>query len=122
MRANAQIRAGWEILQFTYVTRPVELLPAQERYISEGVFNTIFVQGVDLSTTTECLAEFYTDFTIERGFGSDNRYTAFLTVNNLFDKDPPILPQNQAHLIPESNFALYDNIGRYGTVGLRFKY
>ena len=55
-------------------------------------------------------------------FGKDNRYTAFLTINNILDSDPPVAPgNNSANFIP-TNFELYETIGRYYTAGLRFKF
>jgi iron complex outermembrane receptor protein len=93
----------------------------QERYISNGKFNTLFVQGVSIDNN-DVPSVYYTDLTIRSRLGTDSKLEAFLTINNVFDKDPPIAPQNQAQFIPASNFTLYDNIGRYFTLGFRFSF
>ena len=66
---------------------------------------------------------FYTDLAVNYKFGKDERYEAFLTVNNLFDKSPPqigsiFLPYG---VIP-TNYSVYDVVGRSFTGGLRFKF
>jgi iron complex outermembrane receptor protein len=93
----------------------------QERFISNGKFNTIFIQGTNIDNN-DIPSVFYTDVTLHAALGKDSPIEAFLTVNNLLDKDPPIAPQNQAQFIPASNFTLYDNIGRYFTLGIRFSF
>ncbi|MEI9964623.1 MAG: hypothetical protein WDM92_07875 [Caulobacteraceae bacterium] len=63
----------------------------------------------------------YTDFTASYHFGRDRRYEAFLTVNNLFDKDPPVIPTYFFYGTVATNYQTYDLIGRTYTVGLRFR-
>jgi len=48
----------------------------------------------------------------------DRRLQVFGSINNLFDKDPPIAPQ----LAYSTNPIYFDQIGRYYRVGLRFNY
>jgi iron complex outermembrane recepter protein len=106
--------------QVNYTQGPFGLF-VQERYISNGKYYTQFVQGVTIDNN-DVPSVFYTDLTLQYHFGQTSPVEAFLTVNNVFDKDPPAVPQNQAQFIPASNFALYDNIGRYFTAGVRFKF
>jgi outer membrane receptor protein involved in Fe transport len=48
---------------------------------------------------------------------------AFANINNLFDKDPPLLPAtNQPGLVYPTNQSLYDVVGRYYSAGIRFRF
>lgn len=94
-------------------------LYVQERYIGPGQF--------DNSLTTSDISEnhvpavFYTDATINYDLMKDARLRLFLTVNNVFDKDPPAIP---GYLIVGSslgNRVLYDVVGRAFTFGVRVK-
>jgi len=64
----------------------------------------------------------YTDVNINYKLGADQRYEGFLTVQNLFNVDPPLVADsaNPGLQFP-TNRAMYDVIGRYVTVGLRFR-
>ena len=53
--------------------------------------------------------------------GEKANYQAFLTINNLFNRDPPIAPNGSLIFFP-TNTALYDVVGRYFTVGLKGKF
>lgn len=46
----------------------------------------------------------------------------FTTVNNLFDKQPPIIPGTVPGVNPPTNIALYDIVGRAFTFGARVKF
>jgi outer membrane receptor protein involved in Fe transport len=46
----------------------------------------------------------------------------FTTVNNLFDKQPPLIPGTIPGVNIATNFALYDIVGRAFTAGARFKF
>jgi outer membrane receptor protein involved in Fe transport len=70
-------------------------------------------------------AVFYTDLTFAytlKSFGGD--FNLFLTVNNLFDKQPPVVPVSTA--FPGGAYSslinIYDVIGRAFTLGVRFKF
>jgi len=65
----------------------------------------------------------YTDLnvTFKLAAGSVN-YELFGTVNNLFDKDPPLVPVTRtAGLTVPTIRSTYDTIGRYITVGVRLR-
>jgi iron complex outermembrane recepter protein len=68
-------------------------------------------------------AYFYTDLTVNYTFGGERQAQAFLTVNNLFDKQPP---QELGTLfgigVVPTNYSLYDAIGRLFTAGVRFRF
>lgn len=65
----------------------------------------------------------YTDlavrFTIPNGEGN---FELFGNINNLFDKDPPLIPGTVPGVNLPTNIAVYDFIGRAFTAGVRFKF
>jgi iron complex outermembrane receptor protein len=94
-------------------------LYAQERYTGSGKFDNTL--GPSDISRNHVPAVVYTDITLNVDLLSQKRVTAFLTVNNLFDKDPPAIP---GYLIVGSslgNRTLYDVLGRAFTAGIRFK-
>jgi outer membrane receptor protein involved in Fe transport len=94
-------------------------LYAQERYIGSGKFDNTL--GPSDISRNHVPAVFYTDATVNFDITGDKRVTAFLTVNNLFDKAPPAIP---GYLIVGSslgNRVLYDVLGRAYTAGIRFR-
>jgi len=110
---------------------------AQVRYIGSGVIDaTVDENGVPLSSTAAINANptgngqvpnfvsayTYTDLTTTYKFGPNNRYELFFTINNLFDKDPPIVPSFFIQGTLATNAQVYDTIGRTYTGGLRFKF
>lgn len=68
-------------------------------------------------------AVWYTDlsarFTIPNGNGN---FELFGSVNNLFDKKPPLIPGTVPGVNLPTNIAVYDFIGRAFTAGVRFKF
>lgn len=108
-------------LNVNYTRGPLTVF-AQERFISSGVYDRTFVEGININDNT-IPAVFYTDLTVKYRLEISNReFELFGTINNLFDKDPPLAAQSIASLQRYSNFALYDVIGRYLTAGVRFKF
>ena len=69
-------------------------------------------------------AVFYTDLTL-RGkvdVGTGKSFEPFLTINNLFDKNPPLIPGTTPGVNLPTNIAVYDIVGRMFTAGVRFKF
>ena len=65
----------------------------------------------------------YTDMTLSYRLPVANGHVEFFgTVNNLFDKDPPLIPGTIPGVNIATNFALYDTVGRAFTGGIRFKF
>jgi outer membrane receptor protein involved in Fe transport len=64
----------------------------------------------------------YTDMTANYKFGEGGKYEGFLTIQNLFNKQPPLQADsaNPGLQFP-TNRALYDVYGRYYTLGIRFR-
>ncbi|MEY4761369.1 MAG: hypothetical protein RLZZ200_1225, partial [Pseudomonadota bacterium] len=66
----------------------------------------------------------YTDLTVVRKFGEGSRYQAFLSVQNLLDRQPPLYIAPGSAGVPSFSFPANtgdDIIGRYITAGIRFK-
>lgn len=92
----------------------------QERYVGSGKFdNTYTERDADKNFQS---AYYYTDATLNYSYGQDTRYKWFVTVNNMFDKDPPLTP---GILIAGANYGnrtLYDMIGRMYSAGVRIQF
>lgn len=95
----------------------------QQRYIAGGAYDKTFVEGVDINDNT-IEAVFYTDATISRKFTTmGGTFDAFITVNNLFDRDPPKAANTiLLFTMLADTSENYDIIGRYYTAGLRFRF
>ena len=65
---------------------------------------------------------FYSDLSVNYKFGKDRRYEGFLTINNLFDKDPPQIGGLVFYGVYPANAGLYDTIGRNFSGGVRFRF
>lgn len=55
-------------------------------------------------------------------FGANDQFEAFAVVNNLFNKDPPIAPGTNSANFIQTNYELYETIGRYYVAGVRFRF
>lgn len=65
----------------------------------------------------------YTDLSLRWNVEAGNgNLEFFTTVNNLFDKNPPIIPGTVAGVNLPTNISTYDVIGRAFTGGVRFKF
>ncbi|MHB1205451.1 MAG: TonB-dependent receptor plug domain-containing protein [Rhodospirillaceae bacterium] len=109
------------------------------RGVSAGVYDTRYVQctsgcpasSVDHRTINDNHIDgaLYFDAAMSYKFGHKDTtgvdLEAFLTVTNLFDKDPPVVGANQvfgiAWVVPGNNPVLYDSLGRVFRAGIRFK-
>ncbi len=109
----------------TYSLGPFSAL-FQERYIAGGAYSqAAFVNG---GTATNSLdvnkvpQVWYSDLTLKYRLPTKaGDYQLFATINNLFDRDPPVAPNRQGNPISiiATNATLYDIVGRYYTVGIR---
>lgn len=93
----------------------------QQRYIGKG--NLDKIQTYHPTQDTRIPSVSYTDLTLGYTLPtSSHKMDVYFTVNNLFDKSPPIAP-NGATIQPRaSNGMLYDFVGRAFTGGVRFKF
>lgn len=66
----------------------------------------------------------YHDLNLRYAFGDDQQYSAYLGIDNVFDKLPPVLNQLRASHITGTETAAdtYDPIGRYGYAGVLVKF
>ena len=62
----------------------------------------------------------YTDLTLNYRF--ERGFETFLTVNNLFDRDPPLIPGNTPGVNLPTIISTFDTIGRAYTAGVRFNF
>ena len=67
---------------------------------------------------------FYTDLTLRAKIdvGAGRKFEPFLTINNLFDRNPPLIPGTVPGVNLPTNIAVYDIVGRTFTAGVRFKF
>lgn len=105
----------------TYVGGPFTIL-AQERYVGSlktggPEFNYVYAES-------HLPAVFYTDLTVSYDLPvRDGKAQLFATVNNLFNQQPPLFPSSA---VPGLSYptiqSLYDVMGRYITVGAKFRF
>jgi iron complex outermembrane receptor protein len=94
----------------------------QERYIGPKLVDAQRVEGVFVDDNTVSKV-FYTDMTITyslEALGSRNQI--YLTVNNLTNQNPPKDIGPPSSFEQPGNRTVYDWIGRYYSLGVRFKF
>lgn len=105
------------------------------RGISDGVYDPNAVEctsACPASTVTSrtinnnrIAGAFYLDGSVALDLDSgQGQRELFLAVNNLLDKDPPVVangPAGSAYAMPATNQSLYDLLGRTYRVGIRFR-
>jgi outer membrane receptor protein involved in Fe transport len=99
-----------------------------ERWISDGVFGHQYVvcqSNCPVSTVTnptinynKMAGAFYVDLGARYTFGDS--LSAFVKIDNLFDRDPVASPQTNTGL--DINPALYDTLGRIYRAGVRYNF
>jgi len=116
-----QGRNHWRAAVSANVSRGPVSVFVQERYLSPLRRNynkaVIYADG-------DIPSFFYTDLTATVTVGSKNQFAIFTTVNNVFNKQPPIFPTQifQQNLWYPTVQTTYDVIGRYFTIGVRAKF
>lgn len=112
------------VLSATWQNGPFTVY-AQERFIGSmsriggNIPDAIFADGTDGASTV-----LYTDLTVEYALPTEYDAELFLSVNNVFDKDPPLLAPinyNPGVQYP-TEMSVYDTVGRYITVGARLNF
>lgn len=87
----------------------------QQRYISDQLINSTWVEGVDVDNNTIPSYSFTNlVFRYDRGSaGAGNAWSVGLAINNAFDKNPPIIPGSFNRVGSQTNSGLgYDEFGR----------
>lgn len=93
----------------------------QERYIGPALLNAAWVEGVDVNIN-HTPAVFYTNLTATRDLHlGGGKQQVYLSVANLFDRDPPLSPPPVTTFTTAASSA-YDPIGRYITMGVRVSF
>ena len=105
------------------------------RGVADGVYNKSYIQctsGCPVATTDNPTidnnfiagATYYdANVTYKVRTEAMGEYSVFLTVQNLFDRDPPVVPLNGGLLYAgrATNVTLFDILGRVFRAGVRFK-
>lgn len=108
------------VAQATWTKGDLSLF-VQERFISAAKLRADWVEGVDVNIN-HTPAVFYTNVTgtynLHLGGGNQQIY---LSVANLFDRDPPLSPPPVTTFTTAASSA-YDPIGRYMTMGVRVSF
>jgi iron complex outermembrane receptor protein len=107
-------------LNVSYKRGPLSVF-LQERYIGGGKYNRNFVEGVDVADN-KLDPIYYTDLTVRYEVLPEGQVEVYTTINNLFNQDPHIAPQQSSERFRASNFGIYDSMGRYITVGAKARF
>ena len=91
-------------------------LGAEARFIGHGVLRTDWVQGVDIDNNY-VPSTWYFDLYGSYSF-ADSHLQAFARVNNVFNRAPLVIATSSGGFNPD----IYNVIGRYVSVGLRFNF
>jgi len=94
----------------------------QERYYSSTALSAILTPAQLDPALNRVDRRFYTDLTIN--YGDPERWEAFFTINNLFDRDPPRVYNNYFVFGTSggNTSTFYDMVGRRYTTGVRFNF
>lgn len=91
-------------------------LQLQMRTISSSKYNNLFVEGVQINDNS---VPSRTYFNLSSTFRVSDRFEFFGVVNNLTDKDPPLVPQNFGY---PTTPQFFDMIGRSYRFGARVRF
>jgi outer membrane receptor protein involved in Fe transport len=103
-----------------YTVGPFSLY-GQLRYLDGGKYDSSKTEGVDININ-DVDEVWYTDMTATYRFGADEQMQVFLSVNNLFNEDPPFAPSTSGTHSFWTNAGLYDLIGRYYNLGFKYSF
>lgn len=112
---------SWQLNgNITYVNDPFTL-SLTGRFIGAGKYENTFVQGKDINDN-HVPSRVYFNGSMEYTVldNGKNKVQIFGVVNNILDKDPPIVPATFQSALA-TNTVLYDTIGRSFVAGVRFK-
>jgi iron complex outermembrane recepter protein len=109
----------WTVTASANWTRGPFSLFVQERYIAAGAYDVTRVQPTTIEDNSVAAA-FYTDLTAS--YMLNERAKVTVTVNNLFDKAPPLAPNGTLSIFTPTNVQLFDQIGRYFTLRLNYRF
>jgi outer membrane receptor protein involved in Fe transport len=114
-------RPEWKAnLSANYTHGPFSLF-VEERYIGDGVYDNRFRDGIDIDNN-RIPARYYTDVTAHYRVGAEENMEVFLTVNNVFDQEPPRTGRFVIIVAEPISKPLYDSVLRAFTVGVKFEF
>jgi len=127
--AGAIASPEWSGNAFVTWIAPRGSLTLQGRYVDSGVIDSLYIDLTDEGyaptlvnsiTDNSVPSRFYLNLsgTIRVGEDPDQGAEMFFRVNNLLDKEPPIVPEFQF----PTNPVYFDTIGRYFTLGARIRF
>jgi outer membrane receptor protein involved in Fe transport len=90
----------------------------QERFIAGGKADPWDIQGVTI-TRNEVPTIAYTDLTLNYNVGSKSHGEVYLTVTNLFNRDPPTTITSAGAFDSITSYDVYDLLGRRFVLGFR---
>jgi outer membrane receptor protein involved in Fe transport len=108
----------WRINYALNLSRDAWRLGAHVRYVGGGVQRVTWVEGVDIDDNNVA-SRTYVD--LNASYELNDRFVLYTAVNNVFNKAPPAT-SNAIQQPQYSASAYYDTIGRFVTVGTRFKF
>ena len=127
--ANSGATPDWKWLAIQTWNGGDYTITLQQRWFSDGVIGNQYVQ----CNPGSCPNSTVNNPTIDRNFMAGafyfdiggsvnlaNKLTAYFKVDNLFDRDPEPSPQTNTGI--DLNPALYDTLGRFYRVGLRYNF
>ena len=126
---NSGATPHWKLLGIETYDNDRFSLSLQQRWFSDGVYGTQYVECGDgdcpVSTVNNPTIDnnhmkgaFYLD--VSGSYNLTSKLTAYFKVANLFDRDPTASPQTNTGL--DVNPALYDTLGRFYRAGLRYNF
>lgn len=93
---------------------------AQVRWIDSGLYDNTFGPAQLSEQDNSIASRTYTDLTLTYDLPTPlTKAQVFVSVNNLFNQDPPIVPTGAVTTPRATNGLIYDILGRYYTVGAR---
>lgn len=113
---NTGSSVKWRALGTATLRSGPARLGASVRFVGSGVLDNTWVEGVDIDDN-HVPSTWYLGLSGGYRFG-DDRFEAYFDVDNLLDKAPVRIGSNNNGI----NSTLYDVIGRYYSMGLRFSF
>lgn len=108
----------------TYSQKPFSVT-GQVRFVSAGVIDNAFTevptngQPADVSHDDNAIGA-YALFNLSGTIDAGDRFQFFWVVNNVLDRDPPIIPSTT--LLTQTNGTNYDVVGRFYKAGVRLRF
>ncbi len=124
LNGDGRLGAGFEHRANLSLGYKINTFSATWRMNYQSAMVDTLVDGLLDDETNNIPAYTYHDMQLRYGFGSDEKYTGYLGVDNVFDKKPPVIGQNGASNITGTETAAesYDPIGRFIYAGVEIKF